>query len=374
MADASSKPGADPYRGRRLGRVLTKMGKTTREQVHEALYGETVAVVTVFSDIRDRLTREQQLRQTDAAVQAAVEGVLITDTQGKIVAVNPAFTRLTGYEESEVVGRKPSLLSSGRHSSEFYAAMWRDLLEEGIWQGEILNRRKNGSVYPQWLSISAIRDIDGQATSYVGVFNDISDLKEKEDRLFYLAHFDSLTGLPNRRLLRDRLEHAMARADREGSILGVLFVDLDRFKQVNDSLGHEAGDQLICQAAERIGDGLRHEDTLARQGGDEFVILLEGLADSQTTSNVAMKLIEAIKPSFRLRGFEDQFVVVGASIGIAMYPRDGHDASTLLRRADAAMYVAKAAGGNPEGIANLSGGPVKRVALSAGSNSEGQEA
>ena len=308
--------------------------------------GETVAVVTVFSDIRDRLTREQQLRQTDAAVQAAVEGVLITDTQGKIVAVNPAFTRLTGYAESEVIGRKPSLLSSGRHSSEFYAGMWRDLLEEGIWQGEILNRRKNGSVYPQWLSISAIRDIDGQATSYVGVFNDISDLKEKEDRLFYLAHFDSLTGLPNRRLLRDRLEHAMARADREGSVLGVLFVDLDRFKQVNDSLGHEAGDQLICQAAERIGDGLRHEDTLARQGGDEFVILLEGLADSQTTSTVAMKLIEAIKPSFRLRGFEDQFVVVGASIGIAMYPRDGQDASTLLRRADAAMYVAKSAGGN----------------------------
>ncbi len=308
--------------------------------------GETVAVVTVFADIRERLTREQQLRQTDAAVKAAVEGVLITDTQGKIVAVNPAFTRLTGYEESEVIGRKPSLLSSGRHASEFYAAMWQDLLERGTWQGEILNRRKNGSIYPQWLSISAIRDIDGRATSYVGVFNDISDLKEKEDRLFYLAHFDSLTGLPNRRLLRDRLEHAMARAGREDSMLGLLFVDLDRFKQINDSLGHEAGDQLICQAAERIGDGLRHEDTLARQGGDEFVILLEGLTDPQTASVVAMKLIDAIKPSFRLRGFEDQSVVVGASIGIAMYPQDGADASTLLRRADAAMYVAKAAGGN----------------------------
>lgn len=318
--------------------------EVTSSPISEA--GEITSVVTVFADIRERLRHIERLRQSDAAFQAASEGVMITDAQAHIVAINPAFTQLTGYESTEVLGRDPRFLASGRHPRTFYTAMWEKLAKEGVWQGEIYNKRKDGSIFPEWLSIASIRDEQGRTSSYVAVFNDISELKDKEARLSFLAHYDTLTRLPNRILLRQLLRQNLQRKQQEGGLLAVLFVDMDRFKPVNDSLGHDAGDQLIRAAAERIRGCLQHEDTLARQGGDEFVILLERIQESQAAVQLAGKIIAALKPAFHLHGFEEQAVFIGASIGISLYPQDGRDESTLLRQADAAMVEAKAAGGD----------------------------
>lgn len=306
-------------------------------------FGEITGVVTLFSDIRDRLALEARLRQSDAAFNQAAEGILITDASNRIVAVNQAFTRLTGYAEADVLGQTPKLLASGQHPPEFYERMWAEILNHGHWQGEILNRRKNGSVFPEWLSIAAIKDNNGKVTNYVAVFNDISDIKDKEARLDYMAHHDSLTGLPNRALFADRVGHALAAARRVKKRLAVLFLDMDHFKQVNDSLGHDAGDRLLADTAERIAASLRDEDTLGRQGGDEFVILLEHLGDGRDAAQVAEKVINALKRPFQVHGHEVQS---GGSIGISLYPDDGDDVATLLKHADNAMYQAKAAGGN----------------------------
>ncbi|TCJ11933.1 EAL domain-containing protein [Parasulfuritortus cantonensis] len=313
--------------------------------------GEISGVVTVFSDIRERLAVESKLRQSDAAINQTVEGVMITDARNRVVAVNHAFTRMTGYTESDIVGMEPKLLRSGRHTPEFFRAMWASIAETGYWQGEVYNRRKNGSLFPAWLSIAAILDDEGRATSYVAVFNDISDIKEKEAKLDFLAHHDQLTGLPNRALFGDRLEHAIARAARNRRHLAVMFMDLDRFKQVNDSLGHDAGDRLLVDCAARLTACIREEDTLARQGGDEFVILVEDLGDGRDAAQVADKLIAALRPAFAVQGHS---VYVGGSVGISLYPDDGVDVPTLLRHADASMYLAKQAGGNTYRFSNPS--------------------
>jgi diguanylate cyclase (GGDEF)-like protein/PAS domain S-box-containing protein len=305
--------------------------------------GAITGVVTLFSDIRERLAVEARLRQSDAAFNQAAEGVLITDASNRIVAINHAFTTLTGYTEADVLGNTPRVLSSGQHPKEFYDRMWVEIRRFGHWQGEVFNRRKNGSVYPEWLSIAAIKDAQGKVTNYVAVFNDISDLKDKEARLDFMAHHDTLTGLPNRSLFADRLGHALAASARNNHRVAVLFMDLDRFKQVNDSLGHDAGDQLLIDTGERIAACLRQEDTLGRQGGDEFVILLERLSDGRDAAQVAEKVINALKPVFRVHDHE---VYIGGSIGISLYPDDGQDVFSLLKHADNAMYLAKAAGGN----------------------------
>jgi diguanylate cyclase (GGDEF)-like protein/PAS domain S-box-containing protein len=305
--------------------------------------GEITGVVTLFSDIRERLAVEARLRQSDAAFNQAAEGVLITDAQNRIVAINHAFTSLTGYTEADVLGKSPGILASGQHPPEFYQRMWAEIGRLGHWQGEVYNRRKSGSVFPEWLSIAAIKDAAGQITNYVAVFNDISDIKDKEARLNFIAHHDTLTGLPNRTLFADRLGHALTAAARNSHRVAVLFMDLDRFKQVNDSLGHDAGDQLLVDTGERIADCLRQEDTLGRQGGDEFVILLERLGEGHDAAQVAEKVINALKPVFHVHGHE---VYIGGSIGISLYPDDGKDVITLLKHADNAMYLAKAAGGN----------------------------
>jgi diguanylate cyclase (GGDEF)-like protein/PAS domain S-box-containing protein len=305
--------------------------------------GEITGVVTLFSDIRERLAVEARLRQSDAAFNQAAEGVLITDAQNRIVAINHAFSNLTGYTEADVLGKNPGLLSSGQQTPEFYQRMWAEIRRFGHWQGEVYNRRKNGSVFPEWLSIAAIKDAQGKVTNYVAVFNDISDLKDKEARLNFMAHHDTLTGLPNRLLFADRLGHALAAAARNSHRVAVLFMDLDRFKQVNDSLGHDAGDQLLVDTGERIAACLRQEDTLGRQGGDEFVILLERLNEGHDAVQVAEKVINALKPVCRVHDHE---VYIGGSIGISLYPDDGNDVVTLLKHADNAMYLAKSAGGN----------------------------
>jgi diguanylate cyclase (GGDEF)-like protein/PAS domain S-box-containing protein len=286
---------------------------------------------------------ETILRQSATLFESASEGVLITDTDVKIIAVNKAFTTITGYSEKEVLGKNPSILKSGRHDREFYKTMWSSLLQHDKWRGEISGRRKNGEVFTKWQTISAVR-IDGEGlTNYVSMFSDISHIKESEEQLYQLAHHDSLTGLPNRLLLTARLEHSLQHAQREGTHVAVLFLDLDHFKKVNDSLGHPVGDQLLQLVAKRLLQTVRDEDTVARLGGDELTIVLGSLDDASHAATVAQQILDSLSAPFELEGQE---VFMSASIGISTCPRDGRDATTLLKNADAAMYTAKNTGRN----------------------------
>ena len=285
-----------------------------------------------------------KLRLHAAVVDSTHDGVLISDLDGNIVSINPAFTEVTGYAPHEALGRNPRFLQSGRHDRSFYQGMWAALLETGYWQGELWNRRKNGELYPEWLTLSAVRNEAGAPTHYVGVFTDISKLRNVEARLSHLAHHDPLTSLPNRLLALSRLEHAIEVAQRKGQRLAVLCLDLDRFKTVNDSLGHSAGDELLCAVAARLRSRLREEDTLGRLGGDEFLVLLEDLDAPEGAALVASDIIGALEPSFVLRDGAEVFM--HASIGVSLYPDDGDDHLALIRNADAAMYRAKAEGRN----------------------------
>ncbi len=285
-----------------------------------------------------------KLRLHAAVVDSTHDGVLISDLDGNIVSINPAFTAVTGYAPHEALGRNPRFLQSGRHDRSFYQGMWAALLETGYWQGELWNRRKNGELYPEWLTLSAVRNEAGEPTHYVGVFTDISKLRNVEERLSHLAHHDPLTSLPNRLLALSRLEHAIEVAQRKGQRLAVLCLDLDRFKTVNDSLGHSAGDELLCEVAARLRSRLREEDTLGRLGGDEFLVLLEDLDAPEGAALVASDLIGALEASFVLRDGAEVFM--HASIGVSLYPDDGDDHLALIRNADAAMYRAKAEGRN----------------------------
>ncbi len=270
-----------------------------------------------------------------------MDGIMVTDAAGVILSVNPAFSAITGYTALEAVGHKPALLRSGLHPPEFYLDMWRELLDAGKWQGEIWNRRRNGELFLEWLRIGMVAGDDGKAQRYVSVFNDITELRRKDEHIRHLAFHDPLTGLPNRALLLDRLAHSLSGAAREGTRPALMFIDLDRFKHINDSLGHDAGDQLLREMARRLRDCLRESDTLARMGGDEFVLLLEHAPEAAQCGALAHKLIDCLSQPMALNGHTLQ---VGASIGIACYPDDGDSAVELMKHADAAMYAAKAAG------------------------------
>ena len=292
----------------------------------------------------DALNRTQsELRLLANVFTNAAEGMVITDSSGRILAINPAFTRITGYRLEEVQGQKPAILASGRQDAGFYAAMWSALTRSGKWQGEIWNRSRGGTVYPEWLSISAVHDADGRASHYIGIFTDISERKSAEAHINHLAHHDALTGLPNRLLLQDRLQQALIHDKRNGNHTAVLFMDLDRFKNINDTLGHEIGDQLLMKVAERCRTALRESDTISRQGGDEFVIVLPDLAHPRDAGIAAEKILAALQQPFALG---QHTLTVTGSIGIALHPEDGESASALLRNADAAMYRAKANGRN----------------------------
>jgi diguanylate cyclase (GGDEF)-like protein/PAS domain S-box-containing protein len=276
-----------------------------------------------------------------AALEATSFAVLITDTEPRILAVNRAFSDVTGFSEQDVIGRNPSILSSGHQDPSFYRDLWHSLQQGGRWSGEIWNRRRDGSLYPEWLTIDAIRDDAGTVTNYVGIFNDISARKEHEAKLEWQALHDPLTCLPNRSLLVDRLGLSLEQARRSGHMVGVLALDLDGFKAINDGHGHAAGDALLREVGGRILESVRAGDTVARMGGDEFVVLCPNIEGPRIGTMVANRMLKSLRRPVTL---EKATVTVGASIGVAFFPLHGGSASALLQRADEAMYAAKHAG------------------------------
>ena len=290
----------------------------------------------------ERKHAEVQLQLVARVFEQGTEAIVITDSQRRIVRINRAFSRITGYSEAEALGQDPSMLSSGRQDAEFYRAMWESIRVHGHWQGELWNNRKDGTHYPEWLSISVLRDRSGAVMNFVGIATDISKLKEDEAHIRLLADFDPLTGLPNRRLLQDRIDTALNHAQRETEPLALMFLDLDRFKNVNDSLGHHVGDELLIQVAQRLKAALREQDTVCRVGGDEFVLLCPG-TDGAGAAHVANKLLESTAQRHLIEQHE---LAITFSIGIALYPTDGTTFEALSMSADIAMYRAKQAGRN----------------------------
>ncbi len=304
--------------------------------------GVVVGAIATFVDISGRKQVEAQLSLAAKVFEQSGEAIMIADAQRNIVMVNQSFTAITGYSEADVLGQNPRMLASGKHDHAFYHAMWQDIATQGRWQGEVWNRRKDGSLYPELLSIIQVLDAQGGITHYIGISSDITQHKAAQVRIQRLAHFDPLTGLPNRALLNDRANHDLSAAQRHHTQLVVMFVDLDHFKNVNDTLGHRIGDALLITVAVRLKSAVREVDTVSRQGGDEFVLILPD-TDADGAAHVAGKLLEAVAQPYQIEGFE---LTVTLSIGIALYPGDGEDFEMLSKCADAAMYRAKHDGRN----------------------------
>ncbi|MGX9218852.1 bifunctional diguanylate cyclase/phosphodiesterase [Massilia varians] len=298
--------------------------------------------IWVFADITERKLAEEKLRLSATVLEHIADGVMVLDVHGRVLATNPAFTQITGFTEMEALGQQSSLTRPGRHDDPLYGQMWRDLLEAGFWRGERWETRKNGEGYLEWLTVSSVRDDNDEVTHYVCVFSDITEVKQSQDKLDHLAHHDPLTALPNRLLFHDRLQHAMVRCARAGQQLAVLFIDLDRFKNVNDTLGHHVGDLLLKQVAGQLSACLREGDTLARLGGDEFIVLLEDVG-GPGAAHVAEKLMALFEQPLTVSGYE---LFVTGSVGISLFPQDATDLNMLIRNADVAMYQAKARGRN----------------------------
>jgi len=306
--------------------------------------GDFIGYIGFCYDITDRIQADEQIRQAASVFSHAREGILIADTNGVIMDVNDAFTRITGYPREEAIGKHPRLLKSGQHEKAFYETMWSVLLTEGHWTGEIWNRRKNGELYAVLTAISDIRDASGKTLRYVALFSDITLLKKHQSQLEHVAHFDALTSLPNRVLLADRLKNAMAQAQRRSQLLAVVYLDLDGFKAINDGYGHDAGDQVLITLAQRMKMVLREGDTLARLGGDEFVAVLIDLEDTSACTPMLTRLLAAAAQPVQLGDISLQ---VSASLGVAVFPQEQDiDPDQLLRQADQAMYHAKLAGKN----------------------------
>lgn len=300
------------------------------------------AIFAAINDITERKRIQAEMELNAKVFEQSTEGIVICDAENNIVSVNRAFCEISEYSREELRGQNPRLLKSGRHDAAFYRNVWAQILNRGYWEGEIWNRRKSGEVFPCWLSITALRGDGQEVTHYIGVSRDISQHKQAEEQIRHLAHYDVLTGLPNRYLLNDRIEQAVSQAHREGHSLGLMFLDLDRFKNVNDSLGHQVGDRMLMEVARRLKGLVREEDTVSRLGGDEFIILLLGV-DAEGAAHVASKIIRSMAEPFMIGGNE---LTITPSIGIAMYPEDGQGIESLLQCADSAMYRAKDSGRN----------------------------
>lgn len=290
-------------------------------------------------------SRTAILAQTNAKLEifkkimeTTSEAVIITDLNGNIIEMNDATNLMTGYSREELLYKNPRIFKSFRHNTAYYKELWDSLYSDGFWQGEIWDRKKDGTIYPKWQTINVIKDSTGKPLNYVGVSSDISVLKESEEKLLHLAYYDPLTSLPNRTLFSDRLENKIALATRNDKLFGLLFIDLDRFKNVNDTLGHMMGDLLLIQVTQKISECIRSSDTLSRIGGDEFTLILDDIAEDENAGFVATQILHMLEQRFEIHGND---VYIGASIGIALFPKDGRDPETILRKADAAMYLAK---------------------------------
>ncbi|MDP3744303.1 MAG: EAL domain-containing protein [Methylotenera sp.] len=291
---------------------------------------------------RQKLADVIKLEQAAQVFEHSKEGIFVTDANKKITSINKSFTEITGFMPEDVIGQNPRILASGRHDAGFFKQVWKVLTKTGSWQGELWNRRKSGEIYPESLTIISVKGDDGAVINYTGIFGDISERKLAEERIQQLAHYDVLTGLPNRVLFSDRLEQSLINAQRNQSNVALLFLDLDRFKQINDTLGHDFGDELLKMVAQRLMSCVREQDTLSRQGGDEFIAILPD-ADMAGAELVAAKMLEAIIQPYLINQHE---LRISSSIGIAVYPDQAQDAESLIKYADMAMYQAKDNGRN----------------------------
>lgn len=304
---------------------------------------KVIRIFGVSQDVTEQKTIEAHLKQAATVFQATSEAIIITDKNTLITSINPTFTRITGYSEKQAIGKKPSILSSGRHDSGFYNEFWSTIKKQGFWQGELWNKRSNGEVFPCWQSITAINDAEGNPFQYVAIFSDITKRKKNEALIHYQANYDRLTDLPNRHLFLDRMDNAIKQAKRGGTKIALMLLDLDRFKWINDTLGHSAGDLILEETAKRLKQAIRVSDTAARLGGDEFTIILPDLNRGINAEIVASKIYAAFSKPVNFEGNE---IYISGSIGISIYPEDGKDTETLQKNADTAMYSAKEAGRN----------------------------
>jgi len=322
--------------GKTIWLSISKM--PLRNEAHE-----TIGVLGVYEDITARRLAEESMQLASSVYQNSSEAMIITDANNTIITVNPAFTKVTGYTEQEVVGRTPKDFSSGRHDKAFFQAMWQELSTTGRWQGEIWDRRKNGEEYAKWLTINTILNAEGKVHRYVALFSDITEKKKSDELIWQQANFDTLTGLPNRRMFHDRLEQEIKKARRTGLPLALLFLDLDRFKEVNDTMGHDMGDLLLKEAAQRLTGCVRETDTVARLGGDEFTLILSELDDPGNIERIVRNILRKLAEPFLLG---DEIAYISASIGITFYPEDATAVEELVKQADQAMYASKEAGRN----------------------------
>jgi len=307
------------------------------------IYRDQKDILMVVREITLRKQQEVQMRLWAKVFEGSSEAILITDASFHIISVNNAYQKIMGFSEAEVLAVDANAVGSRLHTHSFFRNMLSVLHEKGHWQGELTNQRKNGEQFPCWYSVSLLVDSDGNPENYIAIFNDITEYKNSRKQIEFLAHHDNLTGLPNRVLLNDRLDMAINTAKRQGEKLGVLFIDLDRFKNVNDSLGHAIGDQILKEAATRLSSVVRTEDTVSRLGGDEFVVLFPKLKQEECLADLTIKIRDSLQLPYTVSGIS---IHITPSVGIAIFPGDGTDASTLIKNADAAMYLAKEKGRN----------------------------
>jgi diguanylate cyclase (GGDEF)-like protein/PAS domain S-box-containing protein len=332
--------------GLHLG-TLCVIDTEAREIAQEQLDAVKILADSVMAHLDLRLSHKEirkyvdELQLSATIFEKASENIVVTDQNNFFITANPAFTETTGYSLEEIKGFTPKILSSGMQSKEFYAKMWNDLNSLGHWDGELWNKRKNGEIYAEWLSIKVLYNEDGSIRMYLGIFSDITEKKQADETIWKQANYDLLTSLPNRRLFSDRLEHEIKIAHRTNKSLALLFIDLDYFKQVNDTLGHEMGDILLVKVSERINESIRESDTVARMGGDEFTAILPQINSPEDAVRVVKIIIEKLTQPFDLNGTS---ITISASIGVAIYPKDAKNSKELLQNADRAMYDAKKQG------------------------------